>query len=58
VALFVLAMLVPFGRDFYALRMPPTDVFLEAAIVAAAACVLLEIGYRAAQGVGARRARR
>jgi cation-transporting ATPase E len=58
VALFVLAMLVPFGRDFYALRMPPADVFVEAGIVAVVACVLLEIGYRAAQGVGARRARR
>jgi cation-transporting ATPase E len=48
---------VPGLRDFYDLRLPPTEVGVEAAIVAGAAVALLEVGWRFAQVVVRRRAR-
>jgi hypothetical protein len=42
-------------RDFYALELPPANVLAEAAIVAAGAVALLEVGWRFSRVVGQRR---
>jgi len=39
----VLALAVPFARDFFALELPPVDVAVEALAVTAAAAFLLEV---------------
>jgi cation-transporting ATPase E len=61
VAAFALALLVPAGRDFYALELPRETVLVEVAVIAGGAAVLLEVGWRmrsraaaAGQRVGAR----
>jgi cation-transporting ATPase E len=46
---------VPSFRDFYAVQMPPVEVIGEAAIVAVAAIVLLEVGWRFSRVIGNRR---
>jgi cation-transporting P-type ATPase E len=48
-------MVVPALRDFYALKLPPSDVVVEGAIVAGAAIALLEIGWRFSRVIGSRR---
>jgi cation-transporting ATPase E len=48
-------LLVPAFQDFYALSMPDTRVLGEAALIAAAAIFLLEVGWRAAQRLQSRR---
>jgi cation-transporting ATPase E len=50
-----LILIVPAFRDFYAVQMPPANVIGEAAIVAGAAIVLLEIGWRFSRVIGNRR---
>ena len=52
VVLMALALLVPAGREFYALELPPESVLAEAALIAVSAIALLEIGWRA-RGVAA-----
>jgi cation-transporting ATPase E len=42
-------------RDFYALQLPPADVVVEAAIVAAVGIALLELGWRLSRVVTQRR---
>jgi cation-transporting P-type ATPase E len=42
-------------RDFYALKLPPADVMVEAAIIAGIAIALLEVGWRFSRVVGSRR---
>jgi cation-transporting ATPase E len=51
-----LIMVIPGLRDFYALEFPPADVVFEASIIAAAAIVLLELGWRLSRVVANRRA--
>jgi cation-transporting ATPase E len=46
---------VPALRDFYALELPPGDVTASALAVAAAACVLLEVGWRTTRTIARRR---
>ncbi len=46
---------VPGLRDFYAVELPPTEVLLEAAIIAGIAIVLLEVGWRFSRVIGSRR---
>jgi cation-transporting ATPase E len=46
VGAFALALLVPAGREFYALDLPERAVVAESAVIAAAAAVLLEVGWR------------
>jgi cation-transporting ATPase E len=48
-------MAVPGLRDFYALQLPPVNVVAEGAIIAGAAIVLLEIGWRFSRVIGSRR---
>jgi cation-transporting ATPase E len=48
-------MAVPGLRDFYALQLPPANVVAESALVAGAAIVLLEIGWRFSRVIGSRR---
>ncbi|MET0627478.1 MAG: HAD-IC family P-type ATPase [Acidimicrobiia bacterium] len=48
-------LVIPALRDFYALELPPSDIGLQAAIVAAVAIVLLEVGWRFSRVVGSRR---
>jgi Ca2+/H+ antiporter len=48
-------LLVPAFRDFYAVQLPPAEVLGEAAIVAAVAIALLEIGWRFSQVITHRR---
>jgi cation-transporting ATPase E len=43
-------------RNFYALRTPEVRVLGEAALIAAGAILLLEIGWRASRVIGRRRA--
>jgi cation-transporting P-type ATPase E len=43
---------VPFFRDFYALELPPLRVAGEAAVIAMAGIVLIELGWRATRHVG------
>jgi cation-transporting ATPase E len=50
-----LIMVVPAFRDFYAVQLPPAEVLGEAAIVAAVAIVLLEVGWRFSRVIGNRR---
>ena len=50
-----LIMVIPPLRDFYALEFPPADVVFEASIVAVAAIVLLEVGWRLSRVVAHRR---
>ena len=45
--LFVLALLVPWSRHFFALNMAPPRVTVAAIAIAAAAAGLLELGWRA-----------
>ncbi len=42
----VLVFTVPFARDFFALDMPSWNVLIEALLLAAAAALLLELGWR------------
>jgi cation-transporting P-type ATPase E len=51
-----LIMVIPGLRDFYALEFPPADVVFEASIIAAAAILLLELGWRLSRVVANRRA--
>jgi cation-transporting P-type ATPase E len=51
-----LILAIPPLRDFYALQLPPSDVVAEAAIVAAVAIALLEVGWRLSRVVANRRA--
>jgi cation-transporting ATPase E len=51
----VLILVVPAFRDFYAVQLPPAQVLGEAAIVAGAAIVLLEVGWRFSRVIGSRR---
>ena len=44
--LFVLALLVPWSRHFFALNMAPPQVTATAVLIAAAAAALLELGWR------------
>ena len=44
--LFLLALLVPFSRHFFALDPAPPEVTLAAVAVAAGAAALLEVGWR------------
>jgi cation-transporting ATPase E len=46
VVAFVGALAIPFVRNFYAFRIPPTDVLFEGLIVAGIAVVALELFYR------------
>ncbi|HEX5587576.1 MAG TPA: HAD-IC family P-type ATPase, partial [Acidimicrobiia bacterium] len=48
-------LVVPAFRNFYALELPPTDIAIEAAIVAGVAVALLEVGWRFSRVVGSRR---
>ncbi|HLM18994.1 MAG TPA: HAD-IC family P-type ATPase [Acidimicrobiia bacterium] len=50
-----LILVIPPLRDFYAVQLPPADVLGEAAIVAAVAIVLLEVGWRFSRVIGSRR---
>ncbi len=45
VALFLLILAVPALSDFYALELPPTDALIDGLVIAAVACVLLEIAW-------------
>jgi cation-transporting ATPase E len=53
VGAFALALLVPAGREFYALDLPERAVLLQSAVIAAGACVLLEVGWRLRRPVSA-----
>ncbi len=44
--LFVLALLVPWSRHFFALNMAPPEITAAAVAIAAAAAMLLELGWR------------
>ena len=46
---------VPWLRDFYALQLPPGNVLVEAAIIAAIAIALLEVGWRFSRVISSRR---
>jgi cation-transporting P-type ATPase E len=50
-----LILVIPALRDFYALQLPPSDVGIEAAIVAAVSIALLEVGWRFSRVIGSRR---
>jgi cation-transporting P-type ATPase E len=50
-----LILVIPALRDFYALQLPPSDIGIQAAIVAAVAIALLEVGWRFSRVVGSRR---
>ena len=45
--LLVLALVLPFARNFFAFDLPSAQVFIEALLMAAGASALLEIGWRA-----------
>ena len=47
--LFILALALPAGREFFDLALPPLDILIEALILAGAACVALEFGLRLAK---------
>ena len=49
VALFLLILAVPALSDFYALELPPTDALIDGLVIAAVACVLLEIAWMVTQ---------
>jgi len=51
-----LILVVPGLRDFYALELPDTRVLGEAALIAAAAVLLLEVGWRASRVIQRRHA--
>jgi cation-transporting ATPase E len=51
-----LILVIPGLRDFYALALPDTRVLGEAALIAAAAVFLLEVGWRASRVIQGRRA--
>lgn len=42
----MLALSIPFARDFFALELPPVDVAVEALAVTATAAFLLEVFWR------------
>ena len=48
-------LVVPALRDFYALAIPPSDVAVEAAIIAGVSIALLEAGWRFSRVVTQRR---
>jgi cation-transporting P-type ATPase E len=50
----VVILLVPFLRDFYALEIPDAQLLGQAALIAAGAMLLLEIGWRTSRVVGRR----
>jgi cation-transporting ATPase E len=49
VALFLLAVLVPFAQDFFALEPPTGETLVVNLLIAAAACGILEIGWTIVQ---------
>lgn len=49
---FLVALLVPSVRSFYAMHLPPPEVTLAVVAIAAAAGALLEIGFRWSQRAG------
>lgn len=51
----LLVLAVPPIRTFYALTLLQPEIAVETAVVAAAACSLLEIGWRVAQSAGSKR---
>jgi len=51
-----LILAVPGLRNFYALRLPPAEVVVEAGMVAGGAIALLEVGWRLSRVVANRRA--
>jgi cation-transporting ATPase E len=49
VALFLVAVLVPFAQDFFALEPPTGETLVATISIAAGACVILEVGWSVVQ---------